>query len=181
MEGSEKIDQLLQLLVDQYVWSVQSGVDTFLTMEFGEPHRVVSGPRQASEGVSAVVKKILARRHIRIKGDVSLFIQDSQWSISTKDAVVNWNSDAALVREMTAYHLDGQKVLSAVRRSDETVLEFDLGTTLRLGKSTVPNDVKSVLWSIRLWETSRVSLLNSGAVIIAAWNGNGNDDRFSAL
>jgi hypothetical protein len=171
MEGYEKVDELLQLLVGQYVWSVQSGVDTFLTMQFGEPHRLVREPIQASEGAGAVVTKILARRHITIKGDVSLFIQRSRWSISTKDAVVNWNSDAALVREMAAYHLDGQKVLSAVRRSDETVLEFDFGTTLRMGKSMFPNDMKSVLWSIRLWERSRVSLLNSGAVTIADWNG----------
>jgi hypothetical protein len=178
MERSAKIDELLQLLVGQYVWSVRSGVDTFLTMEFGEPHRVVYEPRQASEGASAAVKKILASRRITIKGDVSLFIQDSQWTIGTKDAVVNWNSDAALVREMIAYHLDGQKILSVVRRSDETVFEFDFGTTLRLGKSIAPNDMKSVLWSIRVWESSRVSFLNSGAVIIADWNGDEVDANY---
>jgi hypothetical protein len=119
-----------------------------------------------SEDASAVVRKILTRRRIAIKGDLSWFIQDSQWSISTKDAVVNWNSDAALIREMIAYHLDGQKVLSVVRRSDETIVEFDFGTTLRLAKSSAPNDIESVLWSISVWaSSSRVSLLNSGAVI----------------
>jgi hypothetical protein len=67
METFEKIDELLQGLVGQFVWGVRSGVDTFITMEFGEPHRVV--------GSRAVVKKILARRRISIKGDVSLFVR----------------------------------------------------------------------------------------------------------
>jgi hypothetical protein len=62
MAASEKIDELLQLLVGQFVWSVRSGVDTCLTMEFGEPHRVVYEPRQASEGASEVVKRTLGRR-----------------------------------------------------------------------------------------------------------------------
>jgi hypothetical protein len=169
MEQFEKLDEVLRLLVGQYVWSVRSGVDTWITMEFGEPHRRIREPRQASEDASELVKRILARRLITMKGDLSLFIQDSQWSISTGDAVVNWNSDAALVGKMPVHHLDGQKVLSAVRRSDETVLEFDLGTTLRLGKTIFPNDVKSVLWSIQLWENSRISILDSGAVVIADW------------
>jgi hypothetical protein len=169
MEGSEKIDEVLRLLVGQYVWSVRSGVGTFLTMEFGEPHRVVYEPRQASENVSAAVRRTLGRRLISIKGDLSLFIQDSQWSIFTKDAEVNWKSSEALVREMLVYHLDGQKVLSAVRRDDDTVLEFDLATTVRLGKSIFPTDMASVLWSIRQWGSSSVGLFNSGAPIPLDW------------
>lgn len=164
METFEKIDELLQGLVGQFVWGVRSGVDTFITMGFGEPHRVVYEPIQASEGSSAVVKKILARRRISIKGDVSLFVRDSRWSISTKNAAVNWESDAALIREMIVNHLDGQKLLSAVRRADDTVLEFDFGTTLRLGKSMFPTDMTSALWLIGLWGNSKVVLLNSGAV-----------------
>jgi hypothetical protein len=53
---------------------------------------------------------------------------------------------------MLVFDLDGQKVLSADRRVDETVLEFDLGTTLRMGKSMFPGDMESALWSISLWE-----------------------------
>ena len=43
---------------------------------------------------------------------------------------------------MLVFDLDGQKVLSADRRVDETVLEFDLGTTLRMGKSMFPGDME---------------------------------------
>ena len=164
MEASGKIDEMLQLLVGQFVWSVRSGVGTFLTMEFGEPHRVVREPRQASENVSAAVRRTLARRLISIKGDISLFIRDSRWSIFTKDAEVNWSSSEAPVREMLVFHLDGQKVLSAVRRADDTVLEFDLGTTVRLGKTIFPADMASVLWTLRLFGNSSVGLLNTGAV-----------------
>jgi hypothetical protein len=59
---------------------------------------------------------------------------------------------------MLVFDLDGQKVLSADRRVDETVLEFDLGTTLRMGKSMFPGDMESALWSISLWEGLRASL-----------------------
>jgi hypothetical protein len=164
MAASEKIDELLQLLVGQFVWSVRSGVDTFLTMEFGEPHRVVYEPTQADEGASAVVRNVLGRRRISIKGDFTLFVRDSQWSISTKDAAVSWESDQTLVREMISIHLDGQKVVTVVRRPDETVLEFDLGTTLRLGRSMFPADMASVLWTIKRWGGLGVGLLNSGAM-----------------
>lgn len=169
MEISEEIDRLLQLLVGQFVWSVTSGVDTWLTMQFGEPHRVVREPLPAGEDESMDVRRGLGRRLILMKGDLSLFVQESQWSILTKDSAVNWKSDEALVREMIRYHLDGQKVLSAVRRVDETVLEFDLGTIVRLGNSIVPDDMNSTLWSIREWGGSFYSLLNNGAVAPPGW------------
>jgi hypothetical protein len=167
MAGLEKIDEVLRLLVGQYVWSVRNGVDTFITMEFGETHRVIYEPIQASEDASTLIRKILGRRKISIKGDFSLWVRDSRWSIFTKHAAVNWDSDLAAVREMISNHLDGQKVLSAVRRADETVLEFDLGTTLRLGKSMFPTDMESMLWTIQVWGSSRVGLLNNGAVFVS--------------
>ena len=68
MARTEKIDEMLQLLVGQFVWSVRSAVDTFLTMEFGEPHRVVYEPVQASEDASAIVRNVLGRRRISMKG-----------------------------------------------------------------------------------------------------------------
>jgi hypothetical protein len=56
-----------------------------------------------------------------------------------------------------------------MRTADDTVLEFDLGTTLRLGKSIFPTDMASVLWLIRLWGSSSVGLFNSGAPIPPDW------------
>jgi hypothetical protein len=165
MESSRNIDELLQLLVGQYVWSARRGYGTCLTLQFGEPHRDVREPIQASENASAAVKRTLGRRLVSIKGDISLWIRDSQWSVSTKGAAVHWTSDAALVEQMLVFHLDGQKVLSADRRADETVLEFDLGTTLRLGKSMFPDDLESALWSISLREGPSASLFDGGKAI----------------
>jgi hypothetical protein len=169
MDAFEKIDEMLRLLVGQFAWSVRRGFGTYLTMQFGEPHRVVREPIQASENADAVVWRTLGRRLISIQGDVSLSIQDSQWSIFTKDAAVNWDSNEAAVREMIVYHLDGQRVLSAVRRDDETVLEFDLGTTLRLGRSIFAAEKTSVLWLIGPWGGRSVGLFNSGAAIPPDW------------
>lgn len=61
--------------------------------------------------------------------------------------------------------LDGQKV-SAVRFDPfETILEFDLGATVRLGKSIFPTEPKSDLWSLTKFGTPGLSLLNDGSIV----------------
>jgi hypothetical protein len=162
MAASKNIDELLHLLVGQYAWLVQRGYGTMLKMQFGQPHRVVRKPIRASDDASTTVKKTLARRVVLIEGDISLRIRDSRWSISTEDVVVDWRSDASAVDNMLVFHLDGQRVLSADRRVDETVLKFDLGTTLRLGRSIYPGDMESGLWSISMWEGPRAVLFDGG-------------------
>jgi hypothetical protein len=179
MESSKNIDDLLRLLVGQYAWSARRGYGTFLTLQFGKPHRDVREPIQAGENADATVKRTLGRRLVSIKGDISLWIRDSQWSIFNKDVAVNWTSDATLVEQMLVFHLDGQKVLSSDRRADETVLEFDLGTTLRLGKSMFPGDVESALWSISLREGPSASLLDGGEVIY--WSRTRRDDDAGSI
>jgi hypothetical protein len=169
MEALQTVDDMLQLLVGQFVWSIRRTVGTSITMQFGEPHRLVREPRQTTESTDEVVKRILGRRLVSIKGDFSFSIRDAQWSIVAKDRAVNWESSEALVQKMITYHLDGQKLLSAVRGFDDTVLEFDLGTTMRLGKSIFPADMTSVLWVIRRWGGSSVGLFNSGAPISPDW------------
>ena len=76
---------------------LRRGFGTFLTLQFGGPHRDIREPIQASENASATVKRTLGRRRVSIKGDISLWIRDSRWSISNKDMAVDWTSDAALV------------------------------------------------------------------------------------
>jgi len=169
MDALKQVDEMLQSLVGQLVWSARRTVGTSVSMQFGEPHRIVRGPGRASEDASPVVRQILNRRLVSIKGDLSLSIRDAQWSISTKEKVVNWESSEALVDDMLLYHLDGQKVLSADRGVDATVLEFDLGTTMRLEKSIFPTDMASVLWVIKRWGGASVGLFNSGSAIPPNW------------
>jgi hypothetical protein len=145
-------------------------------MQFGEPHRVVRGPGRASEDASPVARKILNRRLITIKGDLTLSILDAKWSIFTKDKVVNWEASEELVNDVLLYHLDGQKLLSANRRVDDTVFEFDFGTSMRLEKSIFPTDMASVLWVIKRWGSESVGLFNSGSAIPPNWRyGDGID------
>jgi hypothetical protein len=169
LDAFKQVDELLQLLVGHLVWSVRKGVGTGLSMQFGEPHRVVRGPGRASEDASPVVRKILNRRLITIKGDLTLSILDAKWSIFTRDKVVNWESSEELVNDMLLYHLDGQKLLSANRRVDDTVFEFDFGTSMRLQKSIFPTDMASVLWVIKRCGSESVGLFNSGSAIPPNW------------
>jgi hypothetical protein len=157
MDAFKEIDERLALLVGQYVWLVRRGVGIHLRMEFGVPHRRIN-ERVYGSGMSA-------RRLISIRGDISFWVQESQWSICAHDTEVNWKTDEASAERIIRY-LNGQKVVSAVRGPDETVLEFDLGTTLRLGKSVFPTDMESVLWSLLPWQGAIVGVLNSGAAFV---------------
>jgi hypothetical protein len=158
----QKIDELLQRLMGEFVWSVKRGYGTFLTMEFGSPHLVIREPVK-STSESASVASLLGRRNVSIIGDSSLWIRNSHWAIFTKDAVADLNSSDVIVQEMLR-NLDGQKV-SAIHRADDTILEFDLGATLRLGKSIFPTETTSVLWTLGQFENSSITLLNDGSTM----------------
>jgi hypothetical protein len=158
MKMQKEIDDQLQRLTGEYVWSVKRGHGTFLTMEFGNPHLIVREPIEPTGG-TATVASILRRRNVSIVGDWSLWVRDSHWSISRKDAAANLDSSEAIVHEMLQ-NLDGQKVC-AIRVGDGVVLEFDLGAILRLGKSIFPDDPTSVLWTLERFEGSNTSLLQN--------------------
>jgi hypothetical protein len=158
----KEIDDQLQRLTGEYVWSVKRGHGTFLTMEFGNPHLIVREPIESTGG-TATVASILRRRNVSIVGDWSLWVRDSHWSISRKDAAANLDSSEAIVHEMLQ-NLDGQKVC-AIRVGDGVVLEFDLGAILRLGKSIFPDDPTSVLWTLERFEGSNTSLLQNGSTM----------------
>jgi hypothetical protein len=78
-----QLDEMLGLLVGQFVWAVKRGHGTFLTMEFGKPHLVVREP-SASTSQNPQVSKLLARRMVGVIGDMSLWVRDAQWAILTK-------------------------------------------------------------------------------------------------
>jgi hypothetical protein len=81
---------------------------------------------------------------------------------SNEGATADLNSSEAHVQEVLR-NLDGQKV-SAIHRADHTVFEFDLGASLRLGKSIFPTDIASVLWTLSRFEGPAFDLLNNGNV-----------------
>ena len=61
--------------------------------------------------------------------------------------------------------LDGQRVTAVNFDAADTTLEFDLGATVRLGKSIFPTDAKSALWSLGRFGTPSLSLLNDGSMV----------------
>lgn len=158
----KELKELLQQLLGELVWSVKRGHGTFLTMEFGAPHLVVREPIKSTAENPRIVRQ-LAHRKVSIFGELSLFIQDSRWSISTKDKTVDLDTSEAEVREMLR-DLDGQRV-SAVNFAEAcTTLEFDLGVTVRLGKSIFPTEAGSVLWSLNRFGSEGLALLNDGSI-----------------
>jgi hypothetical protein len=163
MKMDEEINQLLQQLVGELVWSVERGHGTFLTMEFGAPHLVVREPIKSKSEMPRVVR-LLAHRQVFIHGDFSLFIQDSRWSISTKDQTVGQDSSETEVGEMLR-DLDGQRISAVNFGEADTTLEFDLGITVRLGKSIFPNEPRSVLWSLKRFGIPSLVLLNDGSIL----------------
>lgn len=159
----KEIRELLQQLLGELVWSAKRGHGTFITMEFGTPHLVVREPIKSKSTTPQVVRH-LARRHVSIHGDFSLFIWDSRWSISTKDQTVGLDTSENVVREVLR-DLDGQRVTAVNFAEADTTLEFDLGITVRLGKSIFPTEPKSDLWSLARFGSSSLSLLNDGSIV----------------
>ena len=163
LKMDKEIKDLLQLLVGELVWQVKRGDGTFLTMEFGTPHLVVRELIKSKSEMPRVVR-LLAHRRVFIHGDFSLFIQDSRWSISSKDQTVGLDTSETVVREMLR-DLDGQRVTTVNFSKADTILEFDLGATVRLGKSIIPNDARSDLWSLTPFGSPGLSLLNDGSIV----------------
>jgi hypothetical protein len=163
VEREREIRELLQQLVGQLVWLAKRGHGTFITIEFGEPHLVVREPIKSKSEMPRVVR-LLARRQVFIHGDLSLFIQDSRWSISTKDRTVGLDTSETEVAEMLR-DVDGQRVTAVNFAEADTTLEFDLGATVRLGKSIFPTDARSPLWSLTRFGSPGLSLLNDGSIV----------------
>lgn len=152
---------LLQKLVGQLVWSVKRGHGTVISMEFGVPHLVVREPIKSRSDMPRVTRH-LARRHVMIHGDFSCSLRTRDGRSPQGTRPLAWIP--AKLRCARCCR-SGQKV-SAVRFDPfETILEFDLGATVRLGKSIFPTEPKSDLWSLTKFGTPGLSLLNDGSIV----------------
>ena len=130
-------------------WRVSPGWGSFLTFEFGEPHLDIREPsvdiREPSVpkgNVSEKVRKLLARRHVSIKGDWHLWINCCDWSVLRKKA--DWQKHLAFNVPKAADFLDGQKLVrfSLLPKETRCIFEFDLGGRLE----TRPYDRHSHQW-----------------------------------
>jgi len=139
----ELLARAFRPLNERPCWSVQRGHGTFLTFEFGKPHLVVREPIQASPGVSPRVRRLLARRSVRPKGQWHLWIYCCTWEVRDgQRRIGDWSSSRSI--ERAARYLSGQKLISVTipYRGVRTAFNFDLGGCLE----TAPYDRSSEQW-----------------------------------
>jgi hypothetical protein len=124
-------------------WRVSPGWGSFLTFEFGEPHLDIREPSVPKGNVSEKVRKLLARRHVSIKGDWHLWINCCEWSVLRRKKLIG-KSTWPSTYQKAADFLDGQKLVrfSLLPKETRCIFEFDLGGRLE----TRPYDRHSHQW-----------------------------------
>jgi hypothetical protein len=130
-------------MVGQYVWFVRRGFENILRMDFGQPHLAIDGPYRASPASSQKAVNALDRRTVQPTGRWHLFVDDGDWSVTTKrHQCRRLDTDLKNVDE-TLRQLDGQKILKIDYKSEtgEWIFEFDLGGLLHIGLSKNTDDM----------------------------------------
>ena len=138
-----RIERIIRRLYGKPCWGVTPGFGSFLTLEFGEPHLEVREPIIADRATSAKVRKILARRGVRIRGDWRLWIYCCDWVVFSGRSRVGDSSTKMKIRKAAEF-LNGQKLthFSISLRKVSCVFKFDLGAILK----TKPYDNESEQW-----------------------------------
>lgn len=160
------VQSLFRPLQGQYVWGIRRNIGSYLSLEFGEPHRRVREPK-ASASPSERVSRLMARRRVHIIGDWTLGIWDTHWEITTSNATAtSFDTDAAQVDE-ALQELDGQALLE-VRDGPtlaSTIFQFDLGGSLRTWPASEEEDDQ---WCLFTFQGPAVSFRNDGVLVVEA-------------
>jgi hypothetical protein len=167
----QKIEDVFSPLLGQLVWSVRKGYASFLTMEFGEPHRYVREPVIASPGSSPKIKQILAKRRVAIVGQWHLWIQYSEWEIATQNYFAKSRDLESATIVACLDELDGQILLSAASGAapNSTVLKFDLGGEMYI-RPWSEAAIDDAQWSLYSQEGNVVSCKTDGSLVIEKGN-----------
>lgn len=132
-------------LINQLTWNVKRGVGTFLTMEVGNPHLSVREPIAAKDGQRPAHRRLRHRR-VHIVGDWHLWIQHSDWTLTTGSGSLSSDDPIDSTGDEVLKDLDGQKLISIESTSkDRWTLSFDLGGRLEIRPANY--DAKE-LWSL---------------------------------
>jgi hypothetical protein len=118
-----------QPLIGQLVWSVRKGHDTFLTMEFGEPHLDVVEPTETHADVPEETRRRLARRHVHLCGDWHFWLQHCHWLVTTHYCKAGSEDFSGEMLMAALQELDGQRLVSVEHGEipSSTILKFDMG------------------------------------------------------
>jgi len=160
----EQIENIFRPLIGEVAWSVRRGIESFLTLEFGEPHRRIREPIALREVTDPALLRNFQRRRVTLSGHWHLWVQCCEWRISTASgAATDRDLEAEILAECLA-DLDGQKLVSAAPGDApwSTVLRFDLGGMLQIAPwgEARPDDDQ---WSLFIKGGAVVSLLNDGS------------------
>ena len=125
------IDSIFQPVIGKMCWSVESGIGSFLTFEFGEPHFKVIREPFVSKSKKPRVIRYSARRIINIRGDWHLWIMYCDWRFFRNDIFIGDSESNKRQLKQIALDLEGQALVSVnVIGTGITVFEFDLGGRL---------------------------------------------------
>jgi hypothetical protein len=141
--------EVFRPFIGQLAWMVQRGFGSFLTMEFGKPHLLVSQPIVPRYSRSARVKRALKRRKVYVTGDWYFWIQ-CEWKISTQTGTLTSDHRSGTRRDECLLDLNGQTLLSVARarRRHSLRFKFDLGGELEMWPTPGLDDWH---WSLHGW------------------------------
>src|SRR5262245_1689377 len=131
------IERAFEPLYGKICWNVRKGIGSFLTFQFGEPHlRIAREPNAPGAHEAAGLERFLARRHVSVLGDWSLWIYCCDWKFFLRDALLgDCESETEEIQKIAA-DLDGQALTGVrVTSTSQTIFTFDLGARLE----TEPN------------------------------------------
>jgi hypothetical protein len=160
------IETTLDVLIGHAAWSVRHTHGSCFFMEFGNPHMQVREPLALREGMSKERALMRKRRRISLRGDWSLLVYASNWSLRAWEFSVDHEATPSEM-EQPFLALDGQRLKSVcyVSLDKTTTLTFDLGAELRLW----PNanvDEEADQWSLASIDGVYRSFIHSGKVIV---------------
>lgn len=150
---SHEVRSIFAKLANTPVWGVRRGVGSFLTMEFGVPHLEIREPKEAAPNIPESARIILQRRHVWVRGDWHLWIEDCDWAIESFGLKATCKSKSDYI-DRTLKTIEGQKITDFSGRHEESnyivELIFDLGGSVKIFWSHADYDGVDAL---SLWPT----------------------------
>lgn len=159
----EQVRELWHPLIGRIAWGVDRGHGSAFHMEFGAPHLVVREPVKPKHATSAKTQRLLQRRSVNVQGDWSFWVMYADWSLHTRDGVIDCTISPGSPADEALRDLEGQKLLSieAGEKPNSCVLTFDLGAVLEIWPSA---EMLDDLWSLQAWNGRIASLQHDGSL-----------------
>ncbi len=135
-------------LIGRACWGVERGQFGILSFQFGSPSLFVREPSVTTSS-SEKVRKLLARRIVKPRGEWNLFINFCHWRIVASGQDFANDESPQQQMDAAANLLDGQRLIGFTldAPSRKTAFAFDLGATVTTWP--YPADEEE-LWSLYL-------------------------------